>query len=135
MEENRPPVEEIKRLFLNDGRTRFEYIKFIFTPAQLQDEKPFVLLDQVYYQLGLTKEDIKTKSFHQWLKRYRQRKPHGQARRPDVAESQKVVPAVSPAKPENKGVIKDDFKFTDPSTLKKKDDIILEYVQPIKKDT
>lgn len=114
-----PGKSEIKSMFLNGGKTQFEFLKFILTPQELQSEKPFVLMALVYCRLDLDKEAFKPKSFRQWLKRYRNAKPI-KSRSVASAPIAQVV-----EKAENST-----FQFTDSSLLKKEQKPVLQFIKP-----
>jgi hypothetical protein len=115
-----PQNLEVKKLFLNEGNTQFEFLKFIFTPAELQLEKPFVLMALAQSRLDLKKDDFKAKSFRQWLKRYRD-KHHAATKNTSVA-------MLSGSQLSEKSeTLK--FQFTDPSTIKKEGNSLFQFVK------
>ena len=119
MEGTKLHLHEVKKLFLNNGQTQFEFLKFVFTEPELKSEKPFVLLALVYTRLSLKTTDFKPKSFRQWLKRYRSRK----------AVFDKPTPAADHISALPDGTDRDKFEFSDPSSLKKENTSILHYVK------
>jgi hypothetical protein len=119
MADIQPEKSEIKSMFLNGGKTQFEFLKFILTPGELQSEKPFVLIALVQNRLDLDKESFKPKSFRQWLKRYRNVKPVKSTPVASAAIAQVVDEA------ENSK-----FQFTDSSLLKKEQKPLLQFIKP-----
>ncbi|MGI8634634.1 MAG: hypothetical protein ACR2KZ_04450 [Segetibacter sp.] len=119
MNDIQPEKSEIKTMFLNGGKTQFEFLKFILTPRELQLEKPFVLIALVQSRLDLDKEAFKPKSFRQWLKRYRNTKPL-KSTPVDSAPIAQVVEEAENSK----------FQFTDSSLLKKEQKPVLQFIKP-----
>ncbi len=124
----------LRRMFLNEGKTQFVFLKFIFTSQELLTEKPSVLLAQIYEHLSLEKKDFKVASFRMWLFRYRK---SYKSQAPSTATSSLIdkeeqalfKDKTVPSSGEKSRPIEDDFKFTDPSTRKKEDDVIIRFVK------
>ena len=104
-------LEETRAILLEGGHGRYEGLTYILTSAELESDKPIVLIKKVSVRLAIDKEKVNYFSFYSWLKTWRQKKKKGQ-----LPASQAMITTAVP------------FQFTDPSTLISKDTPIIKII-------
>lgn len=120
MKEVPAELHDVKKMFLNGGKGKYEFLKFIFTQKELQSEKPFVLAALAITRLGLEKTDFSSSSFRQWLKRYRVKNKVKQPASTPSTAAEKI-----PGEKTDNGK---NFQLTDPSTLARNEGSLIKYV-------
>ena len=114
--------EKIKEMFINGGKTRFSVLKYAVTESELLKKSTTELLDIIYLTLGLRTTDFNVKSFYKWL--YRYKKTHKSVAAPDNNQIRKEE-----IKPKER-IKLPDFKFTNPSTIKREEEPLFTIVKP-----
>lgn len=119
MTETAPQIEDVKKMFLSGGKGKYEFLKFLFSSKELQAEKPFVLAALAISRLDIEKAEFNSKSFRQWLKRFREKN----------TGKQQSSPSGSSAIPAAKTETGKKFQFTDPATLPKEEGSLIKFVK------
>lgn len=124
-------LEQIAKMFLNEGRARFDILDFVLTKQDLLQKKPVILMALIYAKLNLKKGDFNEGSFRVWLRRYRTSHV-GNSKEKTTLPSSETQPREQKAKefPLTEKKERTAFKFTDPSTIKKEEKPLLRYVNP-----
>lgn len=106
-------LQEIRTLFLEAEYARFKLLKEIFTPLELLNSDPLVLVKLIYQRLSLEKNTFNEASFRRWLRRNRNKQQQPKS---------KDVSAIN-ARPHEQ----ETFQFTDPATITKSKDPIIKF--------
>src|SRR5579859_6316431 len=104
-------IEETRSILLEGGHGRYEGLTYVLSSAELESDKPIVLIKKVSVRLAVDKEKVNYFSFYSWLKAWRQKKKNGQI---TVSQPQMTASA--------------SFQFTDPATLPTKDSPIIKII-------
>lgn len=123
--------EQITRMFLNEGRSRFDILEYVFNKQELLQRKPIILISLIYEKLTLKKGSFNEGSFRVWLRRYRKNNVvESNANRLAQSTVNPVPEQKATEAPPKERIEVAPFKFTDPSTLKKGKEPLFHVVKP-----